>query len=382
MSFTQDLFTSRRNFSDGSTRVGQQGRIWYDYATRSFRIGDSVTAGGTIYGGIVLGSNDNSTRILNDLELSANLVIDGNLTVNGLTTTINTITVTVDDKNIELASTQNPTDALADGGGISLNGTTTKTLNWSLSTTSWTSSENLDLVTTKSYRIANQLIANSTTLGSGIVNSSLERVAVINTGTWQGTIVDPTYGGTGTNNGAKTITLGGNLATVGNFNLSLILSATSNITLPSSGTVATLAGIETLTNKTVNLGNNIVSGTRAQFDAACSDDNFGFTGSKLSQFAATSSSELAGVISDETGTGALVFANTPTLVTPTLGAASATSVSISSVITLAPLSAAPASPTTGMIAVADYTNWDPAPSGSGTHAYPVFYAAGIWHRMI
>ncbi len=43
------------------------------------------------------------------------------------------------------------------------------------------------------------------------------------------------------------------------------------------------------------------------------------TSGKLSQFAATSSSELAGVISDETGTGALVFANTPTLVTPTLG---------------------------------------------------------------
>lgn len=35
--------------------------------------------------------------------------------------------------------------------------------------------------------------------------------------------------------------------------------------------------------------------------------------SKLSAFAATSSSELAGVISDETGSGALVFANSPTI---------------------------------------------------------------------
>ena len=43
------------------------------------------------------------------------------------------------------------------------------------------------------------------------------------------------------------------------------------------------------------------------------------TGNKLSAFASTTSSELAGVISDETGTGALVFANTPTLVTPILG---------------------------------------------------------------
>ena len=39
----------------------------------------------------------------------------------------------------------------------------------------------------------------------------------------------------------------------------------------------------------------------------------------LSQFAATTSSQLAGVISDETGSGALVFATSPTLVTPALG---------------------------------------------------------------
>ncbi len=47
------------------------------------------------------------------------------------------------------------------------------------------------------------------------------------------------------------------------------------------------------------------------------------TANKLSVFAATTSAELAGVISDETGTGALVFANSPTLVTPALGTPSA-----------------------------------------------------------
>ncbi len=47
---------------------------------------------------------------------------------------------------------------------------------------------------------------------------------------------------------------------------------------------------------------------------------------KLSFFAATTSAELAGVISDETGSGALVFATSPTLTTPTLGVASATSI--------------------------------------------------------
>ena len=39
----------------------------------------------------------------------------------------------------------------------------------------------------------------------------------------------------------------------------------------------------------------------------------------LSQFAATTSAQLAGVLSDETGSGAAVFATSPTLVTPLLG---------------------------------------------------------------
>ena len=43
----------------------------------------------------------------------------------------------------------------------------------------------------------------------------------------------------------------------------------------------------------------------------------------LSQFASTTSAQLAGVISDETGSGALVFADSPTLVTPALGTPSA-----------------------------------------------------------
>ena len=47
------------------------------------------------------------------------------------------------------------------------------------------------------------------------------------------------------------------------------------------------------------------------------------TTDKLSALAATTSAELAGVISDETGSGALVFANSPTLVTPALGTPSA-----------------------------------------------------------
>jgi hypothetical protein len=50
------------------------------------------------------------------------------------------------------------------------------------------------------------------------------------------------------------------------------------------------------------------------------------TSSSLAQFASTTSLELKTLLSDETGSGANVFANTPTLVTPVLGVASATSI--------------------------------------------------------
>jgi len=65
------------------------------------------------------------------------LVLTGNLTVQGTTTTINTTTLLVEDKNIELGVVATPTDVTADGGGITLKGDTDKTILWSNVTNSW-----------------------------------------------------------------------------------------------------------------------------------------------------------------------------------------------------------------------------------------------------
>jgi hypothetical protein len=54
----------------------------------------------------------------------------------------------------------------------------------------------------------------------------------------------------------------------------------------------------------------------------------------VATFLATpSSSNLASAVTDETGTGVLVFATSPTLVTPVLGSASATSINVSGIVT-------------------------------------------------
>jgi hypothetical protein len=122
-------------------------------------------------------------------------------------------------------------------------------------------------------------------------------------GVWTGA-----QGGTGVANTGKTITLGGNVTTVGAFNLGISLSGNTSVSFPTTGTLATLAGSETFTNKSISLGSNTLTGTSAQ---------------------------LATAISDETGSGALVFGTSPTLTTPVLGVATATSVTGATDLTLA-----------------------------------------------
>lgn len=62
------------------------------------------------------------------------------------------------------------------------------------------------------------------------------------------------------------------------------------------------------------------------------DAHYAQLANPLSQFAATTSAQLASVISDETGTGSVVFNNSPTLVTPTLGVATATTLSLTGTV--------------------------------------------------
>ena len=177
---------------------------------------------------------------------------------------------------------------------------------------------------------------------------------------------------------------------------STVNAAGTSVTFDIDSTVATLTGTQTLTNKTINLANNTLTATSAQIAAAVTDETgsgslvfatsptlvtpvlgvatatsinkvaitapatsatltigdgktltvsntltlagndgstilFGaggtvaYQGGSLAQFASTTSAQLAGIISDETGSGALVFATSPTLTTPVLGAATVTS---------------------------------------------------------
>jgi len=107
---------------------------------------------------------------------------------------------------------------------------------------------NISVATGKGYQVNGTEVLNATTLGSGVVTSSLTSVGTIGTGVWQGTIINPTYGGTGVNNGSKTITLGGNLTTSGAYNTTVTVGANTSVTLPASGTLVGSNDTGTVTN--------------------------------------------------------------------------------------------------------------------------------------
>ena len=112
------------------------------------------------------------------VEANNKTTIYGDLVVTGSQTTVSSTTITVADKNIELA-TGNSSDAGADGGGLTLKGASDKTWNWIDSTDAWTANQHVDVASGKVYKIAGATVLNATTLGAAVVNSSLTSVGTL-----------------------------------------------------------------------------------------------------------------------------------------------------------------------------------------------------------
>lgn len=209
------------------------------------------------------------------------------------------------------------------------------------------------------------------------IGAGFDRMPALTAGT--AIVVNP--GGTALANTIGTLALAGNFATTGAFNTTFIQSANISLTLP--GTSDTLVGratTDTLTNKSMSgvsntftnipistaisgLGTGIASalatnvgsaGAPVIFNGALGTPSSGTltnaTGCAISTcisglgagvgsfLGAPSSANLASALTDKTGTGVNVFATSPTLVTPILGVAAATS--INKVVLTAPASAA------------------------------------------
>lgn len=138
--------------------------------------------------------------------------------------------------------------------------------------------------------------------GTANIDSLIADTADINAGTIDNTVIGATTPAAATVTNL-TVNTAATLASA-DINAGTIDNTVVGATTPAAGTFTTLTstGAATLNGTSIPATKTLV-----------------VTTDKLSVHAATTSAELAGIITDETGTGALVFANSPTLVTPALG---------------------------------------------------------------
>ena len=199
------LGVNGQNYTDGDINFIGTGAATITQSGRTFTI--NVNDDDTTYTGEsgVTITGDNKIKIgqpvgPNDPVTFQQVTISGNLIVQGTTTTSNTVTVSTQDKFINLNDVVIPTDSVADGGGIRLKGDSPHTILWSNTNDSWTSSEHFDLASGRTYKIDGDEVITSTGLGNIIRASTLESVGVLSAGRWEAQTIGIAYGGTGHTN--------------------------------------------------------------------------------------------------------------------------------------------------------------------------------------
>ena len=170
---------------------GQAGEITANTAKISYSTtaSNTVAANTTLLGataGTVSASKALIVDSSKDLTGINDLTIAGDLTVNGTNTIINSTTLTVDDKNIEMGSVATPSDTTADGGGITLKGATDKTILWDNTNDNFTSSEHVNIADGKKFKINNVDTLTATGLGTNVVSSSLTSIGTLASGVLTG----------------------------------------------------------------------------------------------------------------------------------------------------------------------------------------------------
>lgn len=163
------------------------------------------------------------------------------------------------------------------GTGVN-NGSNTITLSGNLTTTgAFNLSVTLTGATSVTMPTSGTLITDTVT-----TLSSLSSIGTITTGVWNGSVIGPTYGGTGVNNGSSTLTMGGNVTFAGAFTQSFTATGNTAVTLPTTGTLATLAGAETFTNKRIDPRTSTATSTATLTPNISSFDQYNLTAQAVS----------------------------------------------------------------------------------------------------
>ena len=195
-----------------------------------------------------------------EVTIGDNLTVNGDLIVTGSVDTVSSTTIVVEDKNLDLGSVATPTDTTANGGGITLKGTTDKSILWDSTNSNWTSNQDFNIATGKKFRINNVAVFESSTeLTSTVVTSGLTQVGALANGSIAsgfgtistGNAITTTAAVTGGSLVADNITIDGNEISSTNSNGDITLTpngigevniAASNLNY--AGTAVTATGLE------------------------------------------------------------------------------------------------------------------------------------------
>ena len=148
----------------------------------------STSAGSQTIDAIYIDASEQRIGIWNSspqytFDITGDIRISGNLLVEGTSASVDVSNLRVEDKQIELAIKDDSTlitDVEADDAGVVVRVTgTDKKWTWRRTSNSWTATENIDLTTGNQYKINNTSVLTATTLGTGVVNSSLTNVGVL-----------------------------------------------------------------------------------------------------------------------------------------------------------------------------------------------------------
>jgi hypothetical protein len=218
-----------------------------------------VTGTFTASGNAVIGSDNQDTLTVNSVStFASNSVFGATAYANSLLVQSNTMAL----NNALLGSSYTPSDANAAGGGIVLKGTSEKNILWSSG--NWTASENFNLASGKTYKIATTEVLSATSV-LGIAKTNLMTLdgaqTVSGVKTFSGAVAlngGLSIGGSGFSvDGANGNTsIGGTLSVAGNFSVNtnkFVITASSGNTsiagqVRSSGTIRSDSGLIALTS--------------------------------------------------------------------------------------------------------------------------------------
>jgi hypothetical protein len=291
-----------------------------------FSAGTGVTiTDGAVAIGQAVGTGSNVT--FNDVTVS------GNLTVSGTTTTVNTETINLADNIITLNSNEAGTPSQNAGIEVERGTSTNVALQWNETSDVWEytvdGTNYIPVVGTTATQTLTNKTLTSPTLTTPALGTPASGVMTNVTGTASGL----TAGNVTTNaNLTGHITSVGNAAVLGSFTSAQLLAALTDETGTGAAVFANSPTLVTpaLGTPSALVGTNI-TGTASGLTAGNVTTNANLTGhitsvGNAAVLGSFTSAQLLAALTDETGTGAAVFATSPTLVTPTIGVATATSV--------------------------------------------------------